>query len=158
MQLHADTRRHNKSQITNHFPSMLPSRPLLPATRGSVSTIYAPVRHNEMMSFACADEELGQWRFRASHSAGPASCTCVLSKCQSAMTYAVTSSYISIAGPCYVSVYNGATGVDGTFYAWSPNGWMAKLLVFAERAVNGQPSANPCVKILDRAMRTNLFS
>jgi len=37
---------------------------------------------------------------------------------------------------------------------------MAKLLVFAERAVNGLPSANPCLQILHpphRAMRTNLF-
>jgi hypothetical protein len=34
---------------------------------------------------------------------------------------------------------------------------MVKLLVFAERAVNGQPSANPCLQILDRAMRTNLL-
>lgn len=73
----------------------------------------------------------------SSHSVGAANS---LVKCHSAMTYAVSSRCVPISGPC-------THRADGNLYAWSQKRVMAKLLVFAERAVNGLPSANPCLQI-----------
>ena len=132
----------------NHFPSVPPTRPLLPARPKCKHYFCArPTQKNDELR-RCRH---GAWvEAPSSHSAGAANS---LLKHHSAMTHAVASGCVSISGPCTYRA-------DGNLYArsaWSPNAWMVKLLVFAERAINGLPSANPCVRILDRAMRTNLL-